>query len=105
LLNFIGLLFFLNGQLIWKTFELPQDGFYQMEGLIQLHSILGSCEDYLSTVEDQHDKFWLGQPIDQPRKQLRLIPAELVMLIRQSQQTYWKLYVARGHNILDLEVR
>ncbi|OMH80503.1 hypothetical protein AX774_g4688 [Zancudomyces culisetae] len=46
----------------------------------------------------------LNHPVDQPRKQLRLVTTEMSVRVCQPFQPDWKLHVTTAHYILDLEV-
>jgi hypothetical protein len=74
------------------------------ECLVDLFTDLGTSQDNLSTNEDQEYNLGLDHSVDETRKQLRLVRAEIVMARRKTLQTNGELDVTRADDVLDLEV-
>lgn len=76
-----------------------------LEGLVNLLSHFGTCQDNLAADEDQKHNLGLNHAVDETREQLRLVGAEVVMARSQTFETNGEFDVARTDNVLDLEIR
>jgi len=77
----------------------------QLEGLVDLFTDFSAGEDDLPADKDQKNNLRFHHTIDETRKQLRFIGAEVVMPAGQAFQTDGELDVARAYDVLDLKVR
>jgi hypothetical protein len=82
-----------------------QDRRYQLKGVVDIISDLGTGDDNLSADKDQEHDLGPDHAIDKTREQLRLIGAEVVVSRSQAFETNGELDVTRTDNILDLKVR
>ena len=77
----------------------------QLEGIVDLLSNLGPCQDDLAADEDQKNDLRLDHTVNETREEFRLIRAEVVMAASKSFESNWELDVARANDVLDLKVR
>ncbi len=75
-----------------------------VEGLVDLLPHLRPREDDLTRDEYEQDDTWFHHAVDESRKKLWLIRAELAMGEHQTFETNRELDVARADHILDLKV-
>jgi len=85
--------------------EILKHGIDHFEGLIDLLADLCTGQDNLATDEDQKYDLRFDHSVDQTRKQLRLVRAEVVMTGCKTLQPDRELDVTGANNILDLKVR
>lgn len=74
-----------------------------LERLIDVLLCLGPSQHDLSTCEDQQHDLGGKHSVDQTWEDLRLVSAELLVLVLQTLQRDGETHVAGTHNVLDLE--
>lgn len=85
--------------------EIVQDRVDHLESLVDLLSHFRTGQDDLAANEDEKHDLRLDHTIDETRKELRLVRAEVVMTRRKAFKADWEFNIARADNILDLEIR
>lgn len=74
------------------------------ESLIDLLPNLGAGKNNFAADKDEEDNFGLDHAVDEARKQLWLVGAEVMMSTCKTFQPDRELDVARANNVLNLEV-
>mmetsp|Transcript_24452 Transcript_24452/g.53555 ORF Transcript_24452/g.53555 Transcript_24452/m.53555 type:complete len:298 (+) Transcript_24452:193-1086(+) len=85
-------------------FEFHQHRIEFRQGTGQVRFLLGPGDDDFSGHKHQKHHPWTDQPVDQARKQFRLVRGKPAVRVHQTLQAYRKPAIGRPDNVLDLEI-